>query len=106
MISHSIFHVAGCAAAVCLLAACVSYNASRYGDRTIDFAPAEQAAQRIVVPVCDPNGDIKTQQANPACIGKTLRAANGQGGTITFLKPGVAVPVANIDADMLAPPGQ
>ena len=82
------------------MAGCLS-DTSRYRDRDILFAPAEKL--KVTPQTCNAV-DIKTAQNNPACIGKTLRAANANSGTITILPPGPAVPMANVDTANLAAP--
>jgi hypothetical protein len=83
------------------LAGCMS-NASRYSDRQILFAPTEKLAQKQQAAVCNTN-DVQQAQNNPACIGKVLRGAPN-GGTITILKPGIAVPPADVDMTALDAP--
>ena len=87
-----------------LLTGCMNGNAPRYGDvhRTFPIAPPD--TQKTAQTSCDMTGQM-TARYNESCVGKVL-SAGANSGTITVLKPGLAVPVATIDAAPLAPPAR
>lgn len=88
-----------CLLSVALLTGCMGYGES-YGDRKAIFIAPDKKPEVAKQP-CDMRGNI-VSRSDKNCVGQVVKSPDGP--TITVLTPGVAVPMADVDAASLEPP--